>query len=343
MASIGDALNDLKLALSIVNDSTYPTLFTTLGLFLIALSAYCSYVTLRQDASATRAWQKVLLFSSLGCGLLLVGTGGASALLHLFDNPIKRVSAETAINNLGENKKIEWLIRLIPYKPDTEGLLSIAELRALGPVSLKHVFVAPYEELRGYKVADAIGMVGGTLRPDEHVTGIIFRVAQIYPANARGLLQIVQKLERSVTPADSKRLIDQNTFNADEQRNLSDDDAIVSWSWDSYRTYYPHFCKVAQEFRCDKNYASRQFMSALNDDWHPLGFARMKKAHACENRDAVCGYKQDWPEISKGISSDFGSRVFLMNNLEIKDLGSRYLIDFDRPELQVIPDIGPLH
>lgn len=107
MASIGDALNDLKLALSIVNDSTYPTLFTTLGLFLIALSAYCSYVTLRQDASTTRAWQKVLLFSSLGCGLLLVGTGGASALLHLFDNPIKRVSAETAINNLGENKKIE--------------------------------------------------------------------------------------------------------------------------------------------------------------------------------------------------------------------------------------------
>ena len=144
-------------------------------------------------------------------------------------------------------------------------------------------------------------------------------------------------------PPGSKRLIEQATFDdKTEQQNLSDDDTRTMWAWDSYRSYYPHFCEVAQKFRCDKTYAAHTFISTINGDWHPLGFARLQKVNTCQTPKAMCKDK-DWTEISRDIRPDFGSRIFLMDNLEIKSLGSRYLIDFDKPEWQHIPDIGPLH
>lgn len=288
----------------------------------------------------TPPWQKILLFSSLAGGVIFVGVGGASALLHLFDNQIRQVTVDADIKDLGENKKIDWLIRLIPYNPGKERFLSISDLKNLGPPQLKYVFVAPYAELKGYKVAQAVTMLGGTVDPEDRVSAIIFRARHIYPANARGLMQVVQKLEQSVVPAAGKRLIDKSTFNEVENQNLLEDDAIVSWSWDSYRSYYENFCKVAQTFRCDPTYTSRDLISAINPDWHPLGFSRIKKTNVCENKFAICKNK-DWAENAKEIKSEFGSRIFLVDNLEIKELGTRYLIDFDKPDSQVIPEIGP--
>jgi hypothetical protein len=96
MSNVSDGLNDLKLALSIVSESTYPTVLTTIGIFMIGLSAYYSFVTLKQNPKQTPRWQKVLLFSSLAGGVLFVAGGGVSALLHLFDNPIRRVNVDQA-------------------------------------------------------------------------------------------------------------------------------------------------------------------------------------------------------------------------------------------------------
>ena len=36
----------------------------------------------------------------------------------------------------------------------------------------------------------------------------------------------------------------------------------------------------------------------------------------------------------------FGSRAFLIRNLEINNIPGRIMIDFDKPDQQVIPDIG---
>jgi hypothetical protein len=339
MSNISDALNNLKLALSIVGDSTYPTLLTTIGIFLIGLSAYYSFITLKQNPKDTPRWQKVLLFSSLAGGVLFVVGGGASALLHLFDNSIRRISADQAIQHLEDNAKVDWLIRLIPHRRG-DNLLALSALTNLGPPHLKYIFVAPYDELKGRTVSEAVKMVGGSLEPGYQVSAVIFRANHLYPANARGMLQVVQKLEKSVVSANGKRLIDSGTLSDVERQNLVNDDAIVSWSYRSYRPYYENFCKVAQTFRCDPSYAARDLIGSINLDWHPLGFSMLKKPDICENKFSVCK-NEEWSSVAKEIKDEFGARTFLIDNRELNDLGSRYLIEFDDPGRQVIPEIGP--
>jgi hypothetical protein len=221
-------------------------------------------------------------------------------------------------------------------------VLSLSALTNLGPPHLKHIFVAPYEELRGHKVSESVKMVGGTIEPGYQVAAVIFRASHVYPANARGMLQVVQKLEQSVVPEGRKRLIDSGTLSDSERNNLLNDDAVVSWSYTDkgYKSYYDSFCKIAQTFRCDPTYAARDLIGSINLAWHPLGFSMMKKPDICENRVSVCK-KEDWNNLAEEIREEFGARAFLIDNLEINELGSRYLVEFDEPDKQVIPDIGP--
>jgi hypothetical protein len=161
--SITEILDDLKQAFSIVNDTSFPTIFATIGIGLIVVSAYFSYLAMRESPDQTPNWRKVLLFAFLVLGVASLGTGSASALLHLFENPFRRVDTSTAIANLESNRRVQWLIRLIPYYPRGEEYLSISQLTMVGPPQHKYVFVGAYDELKGYKVKDAVEMVGELL------------------------------------------------------------------------------------------------------------------------------------------------------------------------------------
>jgi hypothetical protein len=48
----------------------------------------------------------------------------------------------------------------------------------------------------------------------------------------------------------------------------------------------------------------------------------------------------DWKKTRSDLKAWFGSRAFLINNLEIIHIPERILIDFEDPARNVIPDIG---
>jgi hypothetical protein len=95
------------------------------------------------------------------------------------------------------NSRVDWLIRLIPYNPISEPDLAVSRLQMLGQPKLLYTFVAPYNELRGYNVLQAVRMIGGNIKPRQNVSAIIFeRTTDIIPANAKGLLQIVHDIQK---------------------------------------------------------------------------------------------------------------------------------------------------
>jgi hypothetical protein len=108
-------------------------------------------------------------------------------------------------------------------------------------VPQKFTLVANYQELRGYNVMDAVRMVGGQIRGFEHVEAIIFPLDQIlhdlYPANARGVLQVVQRLEDDSDPdgvkIDHKSIV-HGTLSEQESADLTQRN-IGTWAWDSYK------------------------------------------------------------------------------------------------------------
>jgi hypothetical protein len=109
---------------------------------------------------------------------------------------IPTISRDDAFNRLKTNERIKWLIRLIDYDPATQGNLEIGEFPRIGPKEQRFSFVGNYEELRGYHVSDAVRMTGEIMGPRKHVSAVIFElVGNVYPANARGLLQAINKTE----------------------------------------------------------------------------------------------------------------------------------------------------
>jgi len=163
---------------------------------------------------------------------------------------------------------------------------------------------------------------------------------QLYPANARGLLQVVRDVEQRMDVSSDRLLISgkTNALNAEELTDL-DNTAIYSWRWENYRTRYPHYCELAQEFRCKAKYAARANIGGLYRDWHPLGLAQDEQQDPClESTTNYC--KADWAALRKTLLPHFGSRVFLIENLDLTTIGDRYLIEFGSAGDQVIPDIG---
>lgn len=107
----------------------------------------------------------------------------------------ERRSTAQAWADLESNRPAGHLIRLIAYDPQKEPGLAIDRLERLGPPDQLYSFVASYEEMAGYTAT------GTEERPPiergQHVSAIIFpRRSELYPANARGLLQIIRAVEQ---------------------------------------------------------------------------------------------------------------------------------------------------
>ena len=103
--------------------------------------------------------------------------------------------------------------------------------------------------------------------------------------------------------------------------------------------------KLPRPLSAIKDILPIRHISEFNDDWSPFGYARNDKLDTCKIENNPClvdSQAASWDSITNNIENDFGARSFFIDNYEIKDLGSRYLIDFDKPDQQIIPDIGPL-
>jgi hypothetical protein len=245
------------------------------------------------------------------------------------------VTAAVAFENLKSNRRVEWLIRMIPYT--SAAPLENGKVDSLGPTGQDYTFVASYEELRGYRVDFAIRKTGYAVRPGQKVIAIIFplRERELIPANARGVLQVILKLdakhagEAGYTPANVKML-------PEKVRNTLDDTGIESWQWDKYQHMYKDFNEQLNAIRLQQGNASAlKFMGQLDRDWHPAGYSMII--------DTTPNWiPEDFQLIAAGENvaiPSFGARAFLLQNLKLSEIPGRVIIDFQDPAQQYIPDL----
>lgn len=302
----------------LVATSALATSLVVAGLLLILITAILAVQFIRSGPGDLSTFIRVAFFSCLGLGVLLIMAGPAISWLEVTRGGIRQVPTQRSFANLGENSRVTWLLRLIPYDPVTEPQLAVSHLSSLGPPSQLYTFVASYHELRGYNVHEAVRMVGGSIKPGQRVSAIIFPVpSDLIPANARGMLQVISDIQTDHPDKVSKRL-DLTHLTSDEQSNLALK-SIPSWAFGNYSSHYPTFCTFSQTFRCESpRYSARYYLGDINDDWNPLGFAnKSSTGHSpCETQisDAFCKIS-DWDDATNQFEMDFGARVFLVKQL----------------------------
>jgi hypothetical protein len=350
------SVDDLSRLFAIIANSPAATTFSVIGFILLFCGMVISRLALKSPPSRTPKWVKFGLFGCLIWGVLFAALGPTIALLSFSRHPILTVSPEKAFDNLETNERVYWLIRLIPYEPKNNPEFAIGALKQLGPPNQAYTFVAAYDELIGYGVGDALRMAGGTSTSEQRVSTIIFPVASIpratsiggfsqaqliYPANARGLLQVIQQIEDNPNNKIDKRLLNEGVLSKDELDDLRRIDALNYWRFENYKQHFRHYCELSQTFRCDTSYSARNYIGGVNIDWHPLGFAQKNiKVDSCTQPVSSYCSISNWHDAKTSLEANFGARIFLIQNLQIDSISNRFLIDFGNPGSQFIPDIG---
>ena len=293
--------------------------------------------------SSTRLLRSAL-FASLAAAVVLAAVAIGFAPPRPAPTPsFARMSTTQAWANLESNASVGHLIRLVAYDPQTEPGLAIDRLARLGPPDQLYSFVASYEEMAGYTAKQALEKNGLRLRDGQHVSAVIFpRRTELYPANARGLLQIIRAVEQEKGAAIGERFLEgRDVLTPAELKGLQSTD-IASYRVSDFRDLYPRYCELARQFNCEPApYPASRFIGSLYHDWHPLGFSQIDPSHdPCTLPPAQYCAFVDWSTARAEFLPRFGSRAFLTKNLEISKIPGRILIDFDQPDRQIIPYIG---
>lgn len=340
---ISEIVSAISQTVALIISTPATAILSLVGLLLLLLAAGLAYLAITRDVDKTTTLLKSSLFVSLIGGMLFSAAGPGLALFWVSKNSIKQTSTEQAFDNLEQNAQVRWLIRLIPFDPLTDPQLKVGRLEMLGPKTQFFTFVGNYEELVGYTARDALQMTGGTYVDGMRISAVIFRLrGNLYPASARGLLQVIQEVEaRKDIDLPNKFLAGTNVLNSGELDDLKST-SIGSYRLEAYTDKYSHYCELAHQFQCGISFSARDHIGGLNPDWHPLGFSKQKTEDVpCRNmNDANYCKFSDWKSAKANWRRQFGSRAFLIRNLAINDIDGRVLIDFDQPDHQVIPNIG---
>lgn len=333
---IGAFFDSIAKIFQLFTVSSASTLLTVFGFGLLIVAGILAYWTPQTKTA--------LVVSLLG-GIIFAAAGPAVALLNVERTAIRKMDTEQAFKNLQDNAEAQHVIRLISYDPMQEPALAIDRLTHLGPPDQLYSFVASYDELVGYNVVEALTKVGQSRIDVRRVSAIIFPLhTRIYPANARGLLQVVQEVEnRAAIQAQlKKKLLDgTGALNKDQRDALAPYD-IPSYRLLRFKDHYRRYCELAREFQCNAGiYSSQAYIGGLSRDWHPLGFSQ-KDPPDDRCRLSIPQYCEfsDWKTTKDQYGDHYGSRAFLIRNLEISNISGRIMIDFDQPYHQIIPDIG---
>ncbi|WP_422016402.1 hypothetical protein [Reyranella sp.] len=292
--------------------------------------------------SSTRLIRSAL-FASLAAAMVLAAVAIGLAPPRSAPTSFERRSAAQAWADLESNRPVGHLIRLVAFDPQKEPGLAIDRLARLGPPDQLYSFVASYEEMAGYTARQALEKNGLRLREGQHVSAVIFpRRTELYPANARGLLQIIRAVEQEKGEAIGERFLDgANALSEAEAKDLQSTD-VASYRVSDFRDLYPRYCELARRFNCGPApYPASRFIGSLYHNWHPLGFSQIEPARdPCTLPVAQYCAFGDWTKMRAEFLPRFGSRAFLTKNLEIATIPGRILIDFDQPDRQIIPYIG---
>jgi hypothetical protein len=197
MSQLIELLKNLPLVFNLVKESGAAATLTVAGL-LLALVAILLVI---RATSSTSALLKGALFASILGSILLPLAGQGITIIDLWNRAPNKasddvVTTEQAIKSLYQNSKVNWAVRLIPYDPETSPELSISRLTRLGKPDQLYTFVGDYNELRGNTAERALEKLGGAMGKNICISAIIFPLSgSIYPANARGLLQVINEID----------------------------------------------------------------------------------------------------------------------------------------------------
>ncbi|MFK4501546.1 hypothetical protein ABIF86_005837 [Bradyrhizobium japonicum] len=344
MDSLKDFFDALTTVLSIITSSTATAALSAVGVILLFLTVFLAYFALKTPPEKLSRAVWVALYATLIGGITFSAAGPGLALFYVSQNAIKRMGNEQALKNLQENSKANYVVRMVSYDPLEEPGLALDRLESLGPKEQVYSFVASYDELVGYTASEAVEKVGGTYMPGNRVSAIIFPLrTPLYPANARGLMQVINEVEhrKDIPELKERFFIAERSLGDDAEGELRSR-AIERYRIESFKTNYRRYCELSQHFKCDKaSYSARSYIGGVSRDWHPLGFSQRRpdKDPCTLPAETYCEFK-DWDKVTAQYRKDFGARVFLIRNLEIAKIPGRILLDFDSPNDQRIPDIG---
>jgi hypothetical protein len=343
-------------------------LFSVVGLILLGLTGLLAFRTLKQQPEERSQWSVYAIFVSLVCGVVFSFAGPLFALVEVkkeFNRQFVKLDAAQAMKNLHANAKVPRVVRLIAYDPATESHLGIGGLMKSGKLGKPYdrfIFVADYNELQGYTAYEAVQKLGGEITDNDHVSAIIFPVdsqsypkneegtsrIQLYPANARGLIHVIERLEKEnehLPPGKdfvSFKGVLNKELSAGEREEIQKKNGRSDWSWEEYKKSYPKYCKIVQQFRCDAPFGAKKLIGEISKDWHPLGFSRLHPDEPCtqEKTNEFCNINE-WEDTERlKLKENFGVRVFLTHNFPISELRNHMLIHFNSPKTQIIPYIG---
>lgn len=311
-------------------------------LVLLVLAGALIYLSVNNAPGATSISTRVLLFCSLIGGILFSAAGPGLAIFRTSPTPSEQITKQAAFERLQQNSKVGWLIRFVAYN-GADPQLAVGNLEKLGPPKQLFSFVDDYEELAGYTVNDAIEMTGA--KTGKRISAMLFPLPNdldLYPANARGVLQVILEVERRKDIEIQKPFLEgQNVLTKDDLKELEHIE-IPTYRVENFRDQYHRYCQLAEQYRCDKSYSAHAYIGELANDWHPLGFARRNTGESSCQPAAIqsaCEFS-DWNTSQKTLFSNFGRRVFFIRNLSVQEIASRMLIDYPDPANRIIPYLG---
>jgi hypothetical protein len=338
---LGSFFDGVSSVFKFVIESPSTAILSAVGLVLLLLTGVMAYIAIKSKPDEMSTFVKVALFLCLIGGILFSAAGPGLALFYVSQNSIRTKTVDQSFDDLISNARVNYVVRLISYDPIANPELGIDRLKQLGPSKQLYSFVANYNDLVGRTVKEALEAIGIGYQDGQFVSAVIFPLrTRLYPANARGLLQVVHEVEsHSNIELKDRFLAEGVTLNGDEIDELKDAN-ISSYQVENFKSHYPHYCQLAQTFYCG-TYPARELVGGLYRDWHPLGFSQKdppSRPCAIPVKD-FCAFS-DWKKTRSDLKTRFGSRAFLINNLEIDRIPGRILIDFEDPSRNVIPDIG---
>jgi hypothetical protein len=305
-----------------------------IGLVLIAFSI------VKRSAKGTAFWDLQLrdtpLKWSLVLGICLLGLSQLSVLTHL--QTARQISAAESFLRLKSNARVRYVVRIVPYDPqENQDKLSVGKIKNLGSPGTDFVFVGDYEELRNYTVKQAIYKLGGTVSGLQHIkaTVIIFPLdnRMLYPANARGLLQVISIIDKKHK---SEPAYQPFQFTPDQTEVLNSTQ-IESYAWKNIRDHFEEYKALSTQFRSN-NFGAAEYMGKIENDWQPEGYAQVEGLNSSD---------LDTPDFELDAANGqhltvkrYGARVFLIANMQVSDIDDVIICGFSNLDHGLIPDVG---
>jgi hypothetical protein len=160
-------------------------------------------------------------------------------------------------------------------------------------------------------------------------------------------MQVIREVEtrKAIQAQLTKKLLDGTGALNEKQVEALAGQSIPSYRLENFKDHYQRYCELAREFHCDKAnaFSAKAYVGSLSQDWNPLGFSEKNPPDdRCNQSITPQKYCEvsDWKKARTTYGDRIGSRAFLIRNLEIVNIPGRIMIDFDKPDTQVIPDIG---